>query len=105
MLYLPGRFIALQGHETMRELGVSSLTHFHLCLCIPGGGKINFYYTTKYSHLHLLLLASTSSDQCALNEDGSLKDASEIQFYHDVDSVAPLNASSSNASAGMYTLS
>ncbi|KAK0244815.1 hypothetical protein EDD85DRAFT_785181 [Armillaria nabsnona] len=80
MFYLPGRFIALQEHETMQELGVSSLTQFHLHLRIPGG-------------------ASMSLDQCALNKDGSLKDALEIQFYHDVDSIAPLNASSFNAPA------
>lgn len=31
-----------------------------------------------------------SSDQCAISLDGNLLPASEINFYHDVDSVAPL---------------
>ncbi|SJL02917.1 uncharacterized protein ARMOST_06258 [Armillaria ostoyae] len=79
-LYLPGRFMSLQGYETMQELGISSLAHFQLRLRIPRG-------------------VSSSSDQCALNEDGTLKDASEIQFFHDADSAAPLKAGPSNAPA------
>ncbi|KAF5372628.1 hypothetical protein D9758_005262 [Tetrapyrgos nigripes] len=31
-----------------------------------------------------------SSEQCAVNADGSLKDANEIDFYHDPDDAAPI---------------
>ncbi|PBK85246.1 hypothetical protein ARMGADRAFT_1087700 [Armillaria gallica] len=83
----------------MQELGISSLTHFQLHLHIPGGDKIHYHYINIYSYSFKLLLALSSSDQCALNNDSSLKDASEIQFFHDADSTAPLNAGPSNAPA------
>ncbi len=54
----------------MQELGISSLAHFQLRLCIPRGGKIHYHYTNMYSYSFKPLLASSSSDQCALNNDG-----------------------------------
>ncbi|KAK0430953.1 hypothetical protein EV421DRAFT_1912374 [Armillaria borealis] len=63
----------------MQDLGVTSLTHFHLRFRVHGG--------------------ASADDQCALNTDGTLKDASEITFYLDADSVTPLVPGPSDASA------
>ena len=37
------------------------------------------------------------SDQCALNADGSLKDASDIQWFYDKDDDQPLLAPAATA--------
>ncbi|SJL18443.1 uncharacterized protein ARMOST_22032 [Armillaria ostoyae] len=78
-LYLPGRHLPLSGSDTMQDLGVTSLTHFHLRFRVHGG--------------------ASADDQCALNADGTLKDASEITFYLDADSVTPLVPGPSDAPA------
>jgi len=36
------------------------------------------------------------SNSCALREDGTLKDAFEITFYHDIDDNVPLPPSTSD---------
>ncbi|KAJ6475918.1 hypothetical protein DFH09DRAFT_1342562 [Mycena vulgaris] len=42
---------------------------------------------------------------CAQNANGSLRDASEIDFFYDVDNMAPLaGPSSSNPSAPLHPL-
>lgn len=40
-----------------------------------------------------IIIAMAESDQCALNPDGSLKDASEIEFIHDPDDARPVTSS------------
>jgi hypothetical protein len=41
------------------------------------------------------LIIMSESDACALNTDGSLKDAKDIIFYHDPDDTVPLSTPSS----------
>ncbi|KAG5643470.1 hypothetical protein H0H81_010090, partial [Sphagnurus paluster] len=41
----------------------------------------------------------TGTEKCALNEDGSLKDASEIVWYNDKDSEVPIASGSGEANA------
>ncbi len=50
----------------------------------------------------LTLSLASADDQCVLNVDGMLKDASEITFYLDADSVTLLVPGPSDAPAGMY---
>ena len=44
----------------------------------------------------------TGTEKCALNEDGSLKDASEIVWYNDKDSEVPI--ASGSVPTGMFFL-
>ncbi|KAF5348215.1 hypothetical protein D9758_014636 [Tetrapyrgos nigripes] len=46
-----------------------------------------------------------SSEQCAVNADGSLKDANEIDFYHDPDDAAPITGPSMTKVAAHHKLS
>ena len=39
-------------------------------------------------------------DQCALNPDGSLKDAKDIQWFHDKDDAQPLTSTASSTQPG-----
>lgn len=39
-LYLPGRLLPLSSDDTMQELSVTSLTHFHLRVRVYGGGQL-----------------------------------------------------------------
>ncbi len=51
------------------------------------------------------LRLASPGDQCALNTDGTLKDASEIAFYQDADSMMPLVPGPSNAPTGTHNVS
>jgi hypothetical protein len=44
------------------------------------------------------------TDQCALNADGSLKDASEINWVHDPDDKIPTASSSGAGLTGSFNL-
>jgi hypothetical protein len=42
-------------------------------------------------------MGSTASDQCALDANGKLKDASEIEWHYDKDSAVPMTATPSSS--------
>ncbi len=50
------------------------------------------------------LCLASPGDQCTLNADGMLKDASEIAFYQDADSTMPLVPGPSNAPTGTHNV-
>ncbi|KAK7433563.1 hypothetical protein VKT23_020717 [Stygiomarasmius scandens] len=70
-IYRTGSFRRLKPHQTMRELGIQSLSHLSLRIHLLGG---------------------TPTSGSALNADGTLKDAEEIPFYHSAgdDSDSPM---------------
>lgn len=52
----------------------------------------------------LISCLALADDQCALNADGMLKDASQIVFYLNADSIMPLAPGPSDAPAGMHDI-
>lgn len=42
-------------------------------------------------------MGSTASDQCALDANGKLKDASEIEWHYDKDSTVPMTVTPSSS--------
>ncbi|KAF8154047.1 hypothetical protein B0H34DRAFT_809637 [Crassisporium funariophilum] len=79
MKILPLGATALMGYfilvlvlwDAMVDLLASPLSHFQICCWFLGG-----------------------SDQCALNPDGTLKDASKISFFNDPDDTTPIASGS-----------
>ncbi|KAF5345060.1 hypothetical protein D9758_010453 [Tetrapyrgos nigripes] len=60
-------------------------------LGLKASGILQFSAFSKHSLM--------STDQCAMNKDGTLKDATEIVFYHDVDDVTPISGPSNAAAS------
>jgi hypothetical protein len=78
----------------MRDLLAGPLSHFQIrCRFLGGSGKFSIRF--KYVPCPYFLL-----DQCALNADGTLKDASEIEFFNDVDDTMPI--ASTSRTSGMH---
>lgn len=82
----------LQHHiyrcETIADLQATVMTYFYLCEHVIGGGMFS-HYQCRFVMLTERNIAS--SDACALDKNGKLKDASEIDWYEDGDDAVPLN--------------
>ncbi|SJK97314.1 uncharacterized protein ARMOST_00566 [Armillaria ostoyae] len=67
--YVPEQHIPASEFQTMRELGVRPLMHLHFIVGLLGGAD--------------------DWEQCACNSDGTLKQASEIEWFNDPDNDVP----------------
>ncbi|KAG1747755.1 uncharacterized protein EDB91DRAFT_1079482 [Suillus paluster] len=79
-----------------------SVSHMVLVFpCFPGAAKHKMCAFTHYS-----LQSPTIMSGCAVAADGHLKDASEIEFFHDVDDNVPIpsSAPAPHASSSRNTL-
>ncbi|KAJ7714914.1 hypothetical protein B0H16DRAFT_1617240 [Mycena metata] len=77
-IYVSGLWRPLDSLETMSGLGVKSLRHFSMPPRLLGGAG------------ETVVLNEHGWEQCALNADGSLKDAANIQFSsHSPESRSP----------------
>ncbi|KAJ6617932.1 hypothetical protein B0H10DRAFT_2189745 [Mycena sp. CBHHK59/15] len=82
-IYVSGLWRPLRSSETMSSLGVMSLRHFSMPPRLLGGTD------------ETVVLNEYGWEQCGLNPDGSLKEASNIQFSnHGPDSRLPSPAPS-----------
>ena len=91
ILMTGSRYHCIAHSDTMKDLLAG---HFQIhCSFLGGSGK--FSIRLKFRQWPNFLL-----DQCALNADGTLKDASKIEFFNDVDDTIPIISTS--RTSGMH---
>ncbi len=84
--YVPGQRRPVFEFQTMGELGVSSMMHLHFVVGLLGGGTS--FLSDAIHGLQLISSTADNWEQCAHNPDGTLKEASDIEWINDPDDDA-----------------